>query len=73
MLVYVVDPAPTTAISVKGPEELAARSILNPASLVEASVQEMEMLLVDVAAAVKPDGGIGSVVTVWVVALAVLE
>jgi hypothetical protein len=69
---YVVDPAPTTTISVKGPEELAARSILNPASLVGASFQEMEMLLADVAVAVKPDGG-SIVVTLWVVAFAVLE
>jgi hypothetical protein len=58
---------------VKGPEALAARSILNPASLFEASVQEIEMLLVDVPVATKPLGGTGSVVTAGVVALAVLE
>jgi hypothetical protein len=60
---YVVDPAPTTTTSVKGPEELGARSILNPVSLSELSFQEREMLLLlagDVA--IRPDGAIGTVV-----------
>ena len=49
------------------------RSTLKPVSLFEVSVQERRMLLLDVAVAVRVDGGAGIVVTVWVVALAGLE
>jgi hypothetical protein len=56
-----------------GPVEAVLRSTLNPVSLFEASVQERRMLLLDVAVADKPVGGAGSVVTVSVVPIAVLE